>query len=188
MEDRPVSGVAVGAEALTLPFGTVRGALTTGLLVCVAVALPVVAHRAGLPVRYLLPMHWPVLLAGLVYGWRSGTLVGAAAPGVSHLLSGYPLPHILPAMTLELATYGLVVGWLRERRGWNGVAATAVALVVGRAVFSVAVLVGVTGLGPLPAYFAAALLPGLAAAALQVGILPFAARGWVAWSRRQGRG
>jgi hypothetical protein len=57
-----------------------------------AVILPVLAHWFNAPVRYLLPMHWPVILAGLVYGWRGGALTGLLAPSVSYLVSGFPLP------------------------------------------------------------------------------------------------
>ena len=68
-------------RALTLQFG---------LVLAGAWALPALIHLLGLPVRQLLPMHWPAILAGLVYGWRSGAVIGAASPIVSYLISGMP--------------------------------------------------------------------------------------------------
>ncbi len=150
-----------------------------GLLLCASVLLPAAAHLTGMSVRVLLPMHWPVILAGLVYGWRSGAAIGLAAPGLSNLISGMPYPAMLPAMTVELATYGLLAGVFREKLRWNAFFATAMAIVGGRGVFLlVAVATGATG-PSLPAYVTAALVPGLAAAAIQVLILPPIAHWWV---------
>jgi len=149
------------------------------LLFLAAFGLPALCHQLGLPVRWLLPMHWPVLLAGLVYGWRSGAAIGAAAPLVSYAISGWPRPAVLPAMVLELALYGFLAGWLRERFRWNGFTAVAVAVLTGRALFlPVAMATGWTG-PDLPLYLKTALAPGLVAAALQVALLPPLARWWV---------
>lgn len=154
------------------------------LLVAASFLLPAAAHAAGLPVRALLPMHWPVLLAGLAYGWRTGVWVGAAAPALSYLLSGMPRPEILPAMTVELAVYGLLAGLLRERLRWSRFAAVAGAIVGGRLVFvGAALATGATGPN-LTAYLEAAVLPGLFAAVAQIALLPLVARLWIDGSNR----
>jgi hypothetical protein len=154
--------------------------IQAALLFLAAFALPAAMHAAGLPVRLLLPMHWPVLLAGLVYGWRSGALIGALAPAISYALSGWPRPAVLPAMILELALYGFLAGFLRERLRWNGFAAITAALLAGRALFLLAAFTtGWTG-PDLPAYLATAIAPGLVAALLQIALLPPLARFWVA--------
>lgn len=140
-------------------------------LVAAVVLLPALAHWEGLPVRWLLPMHWPVLFAGVIYGWRGGLLVGALAPASNWLITGYPLPPVLPAMTLELAAYGVVAGWLRERHGWNGFAATGAALVAGRLVFIATVWMTTGYSGPFGTYLAAAMAPGLVAGAAQAGVM-----------------
>jgi uncharacterized membrane protein len=124
-------------------------------------------------------MHWPVILVGLVYGWRSGAIVGLAAPGLSYLFSGMPYPAVLPAMTVELAAYGLLAGVFREGLRWNPFLATGLAIVGGRLVFLVAAIAtGATGPSALE-YARAALVPGLAAALVQVLALPLVARSWV---------
>ena len=154
------------------------------LLVGMAVALPYIAHTAGAPVRYLLPMHWAVILAGLVYGWRSGAITGLLAPVVSFLISGMPLPHILGPMTIELFTYGIIAGLLRESFKLNAFASVAVALIAGRILFVISILLFGSVSGSIPAYIQAAMLPGLAAGLAQIIILPFIAKWWVEKERK----
>ena len=171
---------------LTLPALRPRAiSLQVVLLLGAAFVLPALAHLAGVPVRAWLPMHWPVILAGLCYGWRSGALIGLAAPGVSFLLSGMPPPPMLPAMTAELAAYGFFAGFFRDQLRQPMVVSAAAALVGGRLVFLG--IAGVTGAiaGPWLDYLRVALLPGLPAAIGQLILLPFAAGGWVRREQRR---
>ena len=170
---------AVG-PAVTLPARGLRAlSIQAVLLVSASFLLPAAAHLFHLPVRWLLPMHWPVLLVGLTYGWRSGALVGMAAPALSFLLSGMPRPEILPAMTVELAAYGFLAGWLRQSLRWNGFASAAAALVGGRLVFlALAWATGATAPAFL-AYLQRAVVPGLLAGGAQLLLLPLLAGWWV---------
>jgi hypothetical protein len=179
MEQFGVASIPAGTR-VTLRASGIRALSVQGvLLVAASVVLPAAAHLAGLPVRLLLPMHWPVILVGLVYGWRSGAIVGLAVPGLSYLVSGMPYPAILPAMTIELAAYGLLAGALREQLRWNPFLATALAIVAGRVVFLlVAGATGAIGSSGLE-YVRAALVPGLATALAQVLVLPLLAGWWV---------
>lgn len=138
------------------------------LLISAAIVLPAVAHLTGLPVRSTLPMHWPVLLAGILYGWRSGLLIGVLSPVSNWLITGFPLPMVLPAMTVELAIYGFVTGWLRERLNWNGFTATALGIVSGRVAFIATVWLTGGFNGIFGEYLVAALIPGIIAATGQV--------------------
>lgn len=141
--------------------------------------LPSIAHATGLPVRWLLPMHWPVILAGLCYGWRSGVVIGLLAPFSSFLISGMPLPHILPAMTVELAAYGLLAGLGRQSLHLNWFLASAVSLIGGRVVFLLTVLILGSVTQPFAEYVVAAMLPGIPAAIAQLVVLSLLARWWV---------
>jgi hypothetical protein len=154
------------------------------LLVGLAVVLPYIAHTAGAPVRYLLPMHWAVILAGLVYGWKSGAITGLLAPIVSFLISGMPLPHILAPMTIELFTYGIIAGFLRENFKLNAFVSVAAALIAGRILFVISVLSFGSVSGSIPSYIQTAMLPGLAAGLAQIIILPFIAKWWVEKERK----
>jgi len=168
---------------LTLPAWRFRALTVQGiLLISASFLLPAASHGLGLPVRWLLPMHWPVILVGLCYGWKSGLLVGLAAPGLSFLISGRPLPVILPAMSIELATYGLLAGFAVANLGWNRWLATVLSLVGGRVVFVATVVFLGSHVEPLGIYLQAAMLPGLVAAAVQLLSLP-ALAGW--WHRHE---
>jgi hypothetical protein len=170
---------------VTLPDLGLRAISTQAVLLALSAAiLPAASHIAHLPVRWLLPMHWAVLLAGLTYGWRAGAAIGLLAPGVSFLLSGMPLPHILPAMTVELATYGFVAGFAQQMWRLGRVASMALAIVAGRMVFVTMALATGSATPTVSAYLKAALLPGLLAAVAQVLLLPLVAR-W--WMRRESR-
>ena len=176
----PIESTAGTSERLTLPDVGLRALSVQAVLLALSAAvLPALSHLLGLPVRWILPMHWAVLLAGLTYGWRAGAAIGLLAPGASFLLSGMPLPHILPAMTIELGVYGFVAGYARRGLRLGGPASVALALGAGRLVFVAAALVTGAATPTVPAYVRAALLPGLVAAAAQIGLLPLLARWWV---------
>jgi len=152
-------------------------------LIAAAVILPLIAHLSGASVRVLLPMHWPVILAGLVYGWRSGLITGALAPVVSFLLSGLPLPAILPAMTMELIAYGLLTGLLREVLRLSPFLSIAIALLAGRSLFVGALWLSNPGLAASADYILAVLTPSIIAGLLQIALLPFVARWWIGRER-----
>ncbi len=168
-------------HSLTLPAWNIRSvSVQAVLLVSAAFLLPAAVHATGLPVRLLLPMHWPVVLVGLCYGWRAGALVGLAAPGLSFLISGHPLPHILPAMTLEIGAYGLLAGLFREKLRLNGFLSAGLALLGGRLLFIAFVFATVAVATPFAEYLWAAMLPGIPAAIAQTLLLPPLAKWWVA--------
>ena len=94
----------------------------------------------------LLPMHLPVLLCGLICGWKYGFSIGLIMPIMRSLLFG--TPPLLPmavAMTFELAVYGLVAGFLYGRSRWQCIIALykalLAAMVAGRLVFGAAMAV-----------------------------------------------
>lgn len=61
----------------------------------------------------LLPMHIPVLLCGLICGWKYGAVVGFVLPLMRSLILGMPpLFPVAISMAFELATYGIVSGYL----------------------------------------------------------------------------
>ena len=165
--------------APTLPFAGIKAFAYEIVLVAAAVALPVAAHLFNAPVRYLLPMHWAIILAGLVYGWRAGALAGLVVPSISYLLSGMPYPSVLPSMTAELLIYGFVTGILREKTGLNAFSSVAIALAAGRIAFIAFAFFTNSEVTSFASYFQTALMPGLGAAVCQIILLPFVAKWWI---------
>ena len=79
-----------------------------------------------------LPMFFFVLLAGLLFGWRAGLLVGALTPIISYGISGMPLLPFLPGIFAEAVFYGLAAGLLRERFKMNVFWSLVGAMIAGR--------------------------------------------------------
>lgn len=156
--------------------GTRKALLCQLGLIVAATALPAICHLTGAPVKYFLPMHWPVLLAGLVYGWRGGLAVGLLAPLASFALSGMPPLAVMPFMGPEIAAYGLSAGLAAEVFKMNRYACILTAVATGRMVYIAAVL----GMGSFAAntYLPSALVPGAVAALAQIVILPVLAEKW----------
>ena len=91
---------------------SLRYTIAAGLLCACGILMPQLFHltfgaAAG---QTFLPMHIPVLLAGLLLGPFYGGCVGLVTPGMSCLLFSMPGPLKLPFMTLELAVYGVTAG------------------------------------------------------------------------------
>ncbi len=86
----------------------------------------------------LLPMHIPVLICGFVCGWRYGGMVGFIVPILRSVIFG--MPPILTAicMAFELATYGVVTGFLYKKfpkTKWILYIELFVAMLVGRVIW-----------------------------------------------------
>ncbi len=83
------------------------------LFLALCLALPFLTGQIPAIGSALSPMHIPVLLCGFVCGWPYGALIGLIAPLLRSLIFG--MPPLFPtavAMSLELATYGAVSGWM----------------------------------------------------------------------------
>jgi hypothetical protein len=104
-----------GVFPKVLVYTNIRSYAFTAIFVALAVATPWVFHHFYLAGPTFLPMHIFVLLAGLLFGWRAGLIVGLFTPLVSYGVSGMPVLPILPQIVIELSFYGLAAGMLRER-------------------------------------------------------------------------
>lgn len=89
----------------------------SGFFVCLGLLLPfVTAHTFGIPGTVFLPMHIPVFLMGLLCGPMYGAMGGIVIPVLSSLFTGMPPAFpMLPIMTGELFTYGLMSGLLYHK-------------------------------------------------------------------------
>ncbi len=125
-----------------LTFSEVKYYIFSAVFVGLAVITPTIFHQFHLAGPTFLPMHIFVLLAGILFGWRTGLLVGLLSPLMSYSITHMPPMAILPETMLELAVYGLAIGLLRER-GLNILVALLGAMILGR----LARLVFVLGLG-----------------------------------------
>ena len=87
------------------------------------------------------------LVAGLLFGWRVGLIVGLSTPLVSYATSGMPVITILPQIVLEISVYGLAAGILREKFNLRVIWSLIGAMIAGRLalLLTVVILQFVTG-------------------------------------------
>jgi hypothetical protein len=153
-------------------------AVSTGLLV-LGLVLPQTITHIPLIGNMLSPMHFPVLLCGLICGWQYGAGLGVALPLISSAVFGMPpLVPIGAAMIPELACYGLVAGLLMARLSKN-IGGTLLALlgamIAGRLVWGLASWVVFTLLGSgftWTAFVNGALLGAWPGIVLQLVLIP----------------
>lgn len=118
------------------------------IFLALGLLIPYIFHVTGMPGQVFLPMHLPVLLCGFILGNPYGLILGLITPLLNAVLTG--MPPIYPtaiAMAFELATYGLIAGWLYKRRGINLFYSLVSAMLAGRIVSGLAnyILLGMAG-------------------------------------------
>lgn len=125
----------------------------------------------------MLPMHIPILIAGLFLGPAVGLLVGLVTPILSSLLTGMPVFFpMLPIMIFELGTYGLISGYVFKKLRLNTYVSMIIAMISGRLVAGVVVFVLVKffafkGAGPV-LFIKGAIITGLPGILIQLVFIP----------------
>ena len=107
--------MANNRPALRVTFNTLN-IVTCAMLSAVAIVMSSMLHHlAGYNLAILFsPMHFPVLLMGILCGPWLGLIGGMLTPVVSFLTSGGPAYTTLVPMIFELAMYGFLTGMLRS--------------------------------------------------------------------------
>lgn len=113
--------------------------LTLIFVVCDAL-VPRLFHQFHLAGPTFLPMHFFILVAGLMFGWRAGLIVGLVTPFASYVVSGMPLLRILPQTVVELSVYGLAAGILREKLNLRVIWSLLGAMAAGRLALGLAAM------------------------------------------------
>jgi len=124
-----------------LKYTDIRSYIFTAVFVLLNVAVPWVFHQFYLAGATFLPMHIFVFVAGLLFGWRAGLIVGLLTPLASYAVSGMPVLQILPQIVVELSVYGLVAGILREKFNLLVIWSLLGAMLAGRLALCLGVLV-----------------------------------------------
>ena len=154
-----------------------RQLVFSGLFIAMGVVLPMVFHLFGGAGPVFLPMHLPVLIAGLVLSPVYALGVGALTPILSSLLTGMPPVYpILVIMVFVLACYGFVMSLLVHKYRWNVYLALITSMIVGRVVAALVVAILIAGFNlqfmqPIP-YFMSAISTGILGIVLQLLIVP----------------
>lgn len=155
----------------------VRKIVLSSAFIAFGVVLPVAFHFTGIAGSIFLPMHIPVLIAGLFLGAKAGLVVGVFTPIVSSLTTGMPaLLPVMPAMTAELGAFGLFGGYYYKTRKAPLLVSLLLAMILGRLVSLVTnyglVLFLNLGIDPIY-YFVASIVKGLPGIIIQFMTVPF---------------
>jgi len=117
---------------LTLKWSDVRTYIFICCFVTLGVLVPWILHHFYLAGPTFLPMPYLILMAGLLFGWRVGLITGLFTPLASYTISGMPVVSVLPQIVVELSTYGLIAGLLRDKLNLRVLWSLLGAMVVGR--------------------------------------------------------
>ena len=171
-------------EQLTLSKSTTSvkfKALAASIAIAAAVALPQLLHLFGSAIgvgsalgESLLPMHFPILLLGLIAGPYAAIAAGVISPLISFLLTGMPQAAMLPFMVLELGSYGFAAGLMRSYR-LPATTKVAIAQVSGRAIRAFAILISYYWIGNhaiAPAMILSSIKKGCMGIVLQLLLIP----------------
>jgi LytS/YehU family sensor histidine kinase len=138
---------------VALKYKDIRSYLLTAAFVMLAVFVPWVFHQFHLAGPTFLPLHIFVLIAGLLFGWRAGLLVGLFTPLTSYFISGMPALNILPQVIIEVSSYGFIAGILREKYNMRTIWSLLGAIMGGRLALLIAIsiiyLIGGQSYSPL---------------------------------------
>lgn len=158
--------------------GTRKLALSA-MFIAIGLVLPFLTGQIPYIASMLLPMHIPVLLCGLICGWKYGLFVGFTLPLLRCGLFGMPAFYSAIAMAFELATYGAVSGFLYARSRWQSVRALyrclVAAMMAGRLVWGVVrvLMSGVAGQAfTWKLFLSGALLNAIPGIVLQLVLIP----------------
>ena len=156
----------------------------SALFLALALVLPFLTGQIPTIGKALSPMHIPVMLCGFLCGPLWGAAVGAVAPLLRSVLFG--MPAMFPggvAMTFELATYGVLSGWLYRLlpcKPWSIYVSLLVAMVCGRLVWGAArfALAGLSGSEfPFSAFLAGAVTGAVPGIILHIVLIPLLVMG-----------
>lgn len=113
----------------------------TALFIALGLTLPMITANVPMIGNMLLPMHFPIIICGLICGAGYGALAGVITPLLRSFIFGMPpLFPIATAMAFELAVYGAVAGLvyviIQKNKG-SVYPALIISMLSGRAVWGV---------------------------------------------------
>ena len=162
------------------PMPPVKKLVLTALCAALCLVLPFFTGQIKQIGNMLLPMHLPVFLCGLICSWKYGLVLGFIMPIMRSAI--FHMPVMYPnavAMAFELATYGLVAGYLYGRSKYKCTKALyksiLSAMVAGRVVWGITevILLGISGeMFTLSAFVAGAFLKAVPGIIIQLVLIP----------------
>ena len=147
----------------------------SGIFLLLGLILPFVTGQVPQFGSMLLPMHLPVMLAGLCLPMPNAVLVSFLLPIIRSLL--FAMPPMYPtaiAMAFELGTYAIVINFIFKRLKNKNILAVYCSLIpamlIGRIVWG-GIMYMLTGIG-FQAFLASAFINAIPGIVLQLVLIP----------------
>ncbi len=158
-------------------FTPVKRLTYAAICAALCVVLPIAFHAVPDGGSIFLPMHIPVLLCGLIFGWPYGLVCGIMGPVLSHYLTGMPPAAFLMSMVVELAAYGLFSGlgmlFIRTKKVTLDLyIALVIAMLLGRVISGLAKTWILAPGTPAFAWVTTSLVTGIPGIAAQLVLIP----------------
>lgn len=153
--------------------------ILTALFIAIGLTLPMITANIPAIGNMLLPMHFPVIVCGLVCGMKYGVAAGFITPLLrSFIFTMPPLFPVATAMAFELATYGAVAGFIyiviQQEKG-SVYPALIISMISGRLVWGAVTFILFRIMGnpfTIDMFFAAAFTKAIPGIAGQLIIIP----------------
>ncbi|MBO5261941.1 MAG: ECF transporter S component [Clostridia bacterium] len=150
------------------------------VLLALGMVLPLLTGQIKEIGDSLLPMHLAIMLCGLICGWKYGAVTGAVLPFLRSIVFGMPKPYPNAVwMSLELCTYGFVIGLLyslsSKKPLWYLYPCLLASMVSGRIVWGIAkaVLLGIDSIPfTMEMFITGGIIDALPGIALQLILIP----------------
>lgn len=104
------------------------------VLVSLGVVLSMMINVFNGLYQVVLPIHIPVIIAGLLLGPISGINVAVLAPILSNIFCGSPHVEDLSLIIFELVCYGCIAGFMKNKN-LNIYISLMISLILGRAIY-----------------------------------------------------
>lgn len=157
-----------------------KNLVLTAMFLAIGLVLPFFTGQIKAIGNMLLPMHLPVFLCSLICSWKYGIVLGFIMPLMRSAI--FHMPVMYPnavAMAFELATYGLVAGYLYGKSRYKCTKALyksiVSAMLAGRVVWGVVeiILLGAKGeVFTWSAFMAGAFLKSVPGIIIQLVLIP----------------
>ena len=154
---------------------SLKDMILSAMFIAIGIVLPFFIGQIPIIGQIFLPMHYPILLCGIVCGWKYGLVVGFVTPLLRSVLFGFPVmfPNGI-AMAFELATYCFVIGYIYHSFKTTDLLKLYISLIIamicGRIVWGIVEFIIVQGF-TIKMFMAGALINALPGIAIQLVLI-----------------
>lgn len=158
----------------------VQNLVLAAMFLAIGMVLPFFIGQIKEIGNMLLPMHLPVLMCGLVCGWKYGAAVGLILPFLRSVSFGMPAlyPNAV-TMAIELCAYGLLIGLFyglfKRKNLFTVYASLILSMIGGRLIWGIAkvLVLGLSGTGfTLAAFWVGGFVNAFPGILLQLILIP----------------